>query len=115
MAVYLFIYGNFSPYEVLMIQEHIEKLREGVSAWNLWREQNPGIRPSLRDVIVERHFPNPTNIYNLPYFHGANFSNCDLHRVSLRNGSYFSCQFDGSGINWADFVDGYFDNCSFRR
>jgi uncharacterized protein YjbI with pentapeptide repeats len=98
-----------------MEQEHLEKLQEGVSSWNLWREQNPIIRPSLRNVNFEKCLPSKRHIYNLPYFDDANFSNCDLHRVSLRNGSYFHCVFDGSSINWADFVDGYFYNCSFRN
>lgn len=98
-----------------MIQEHLEKLQEGVNSWNLWREQNPIIRPSLRNVNFEKSLPNKKEIYNLPHFDHTDFSNCDLHGVSLRNGFYFNCVFDGSSINWADFVDGYFDNCSFRH
>jgi len=27
--------------------EHIAKLKEGVVAWNAWRDQNPDIRPDL--------------------------------------------------------------------
>lgn len=111
----LFIVGNIRLYTELMIQKHVEKLQEGVNAWNLWREHNPIIHPSLRNVIFERSFPNPSNVYNLPYFDGANFSNCDLQDVSLRNGFYFRCMFDGSSIYHADLVDGYFDNCSFRN
>lgn len=98
-----------------MVQEHLGKLQEGESSWNLWREQNPIIRPSLRNVNFEKSLPNKNEIYNLPHFDYTNFSNCDLHGVSFRNGFYFNCVFDGSSINWADFVDGYFKNCSFRN
>jgi uncharacterized protein YjbI with pentapeptide repeats len=98
-----------------MVQEHLEKLQEGVKTWNLWREQNPIIRPSLRNVNFEQSLPNKKHIYNLPHFDNTNFSNCDLYGASLRNGFYFNCIFDGSKINWADFVDGYFDSCSFRN
>ena len=28
--------------------EHLQILKQGVEAWNQWREQNKGIRPDLR-------------------------------------------------------------------
>ena len=27
--------------------EHVNKIKEGVSGWNKWREENPGINPDL--------------------------------------------------------------------
>jgi hypothetical protein len=34
--------------------EHVEILKEGVQAWNQWREVNPGVRPDLDGVGLVR-------------------------------------------------------------
>jgi hypothetical protein len=33
-------------------QEHLAILRQGVQAWNTWREANPEIRPDLREAEI---------------------------------------------------------------
>ena len=32
--------------------EHVALLRQGVDAWNAWRDQNPDIRPDLSDAYL---------------------------------------------------------------
>jgi pentapeptide repeat protein len=47
--------------------EHLAKLKEGVKAWNQWREQNPEVRPDLSGANLL----------------GANLSRADLSRANL--------------------------------
>jgi hypothetical protein len=47
-------------------QEHLRILRQGVKAWNQWREQHADVRPDLR---------------------GANLSGAILHSTNLREAS----------------------------
>ncbi|GAB6089122.1 pentapeptide repeat-containing protein [Spirochaeta dissipatitropha] len=96
-------------------EEHIKILQSGIENWNSWRNENPGLSPSLRDITFSDKFPNPKEIYNLPNFENCNFSNTDLHGVSLRNGFYTRCNFNGSQINFADLVDAYFESCTFNE
>ena len=95
--------------------KHVKNLKKGVEKWNKWREENPQISPNLRGLNFVKEFPNENEIYNLPNFEGCNFSNVDLHGVSLRNGYYINCSFDGSTIQYADLVDAYFSSCSFKK
>ena len=98
-----------------MNDNNVDELQKGSDFWNLWRKQNPKIRPDLRNVNFTSSFPSKLRDYGLPLFENTDFSNCDLHGVILRNGSYINCNFDRSDINWADFVDAYFEKCSFRN
>ena len=47
--------------------DHLEKLREGVEAWNAWRAENPDIWPDLRDA----------------YLTGANLTGADLNGAKI--------------------------------
>jgi hypothetical protein len=52
--------------------EHLTMLKEGVAAWNLWREKYPGIRPRLSGTDL-----GATDLSK------ANLSGADLNRASL--------------------------------
>jgi uncharacterized protein YjbI with pentapeptide repeats len=52
--------------------EHLEKLKEGVKAWNQWREEDPDIKPDLSNADFKG--------VNLK---SVNFSNSDLQRTCL--------------------------------
>ena len=93
--------------------DYIENIRKGSIIWNEFRKTENGIRPVLRDVDFVKEFPNPENYYSLPEMDEYDFSNCDLHGCSLRNGTFNNCKFDNSRINWADLVDAYFYQCTF--
>ena len=34
-------------------EEHVKILRQGVEAWNAWREKDPGVRPDLSEANLE--------------------------------------------------------------
>jgi len=93
--------------------DYITEIKKGSKSWNDFRITENGIRPVLRDIDFAKEFPNPSTPYNLPELDKFDFSNCDLHGCSFRNGTYNNCKFDSSSINWADLVDAYFYQCSF--
>ena len=81
--------------------EHLAKLKEGVEAWNQWREQNPEIRPDLRDAILSgAQLPGAhlggADLY-MTSLSEANLRAADLHRADLR-GTYLT-EADLSGAN----------------
>lgn len=96
-------------------EKHIRILRNGIKEWNQWRTKNPKLTPNLSNVDFVKEFPSKDEIYNLPNFNGCNFSNVDLHGVTLRNGYYTICCFDGYKINFSDLVDAYFTSCTFKK
>jgi hypothetical protein len=49
-------------------QKHLDILKQGVEAWNAWREQNPSTRPDLS----EAHF----------YYNSANLTDANLTGVN---------------------------------
>lgn len=59
--------------------EHVGILKQGVPAWNTWREENPEVRPNLREVRLR----------------GADLRGVDLRRVDL----------EGADLRRADFSD----------
>lgn len=99
----------------MITEEHKAILKGGTKKWNEWRNENPKLTPSLRDVEFVREFGDPKDFYNLPEFENADFSNADLHMSSLRNCMFHNCCFDGAKITFADLVDTYFHSCSFKN
>ena len=98
-----------------MEQEYVELLKNNAVAWNEWRNKCPEQTPSLREVdFVSELMKGKKDIYDLPHFHGIDFTNVDLHMSSLRNCFFDDCRFDGAKITFADLVDAYFINCTFK-
>src|SRR5947209_3194353 len=58
-------------------QEHLEKLREGVEAWNQWRVKNPRVQPDLREASLM-----------VAQLQGANFKEAQLQGAVLA-GAFF--------------------------
>ena len=54
-------------------KEHLARLKQGVEAWDRWREENPDLKPDLSDAKLERA--------NLG---GADLSGVDLYGAILR-------------------------------
>ena len=51
--------------------EHLSKLKQGVRAWNTWREENPNILPNLKKADLSK-----TNL------RGAFLARADLEQAS---------------------------------
>src|SRR5215217_3922941 len=69
-------------------QTHLEILRQGLDAWNLWREQYPAIKPDLSeaDLKWQPYGPYSRDVSRLS---GRNFSRTNLSEADL-SGAYLS-------------------------
>jgi Pentapeptide repeats (8 copies) len=64
---------------------HLERLRQGVDAWNAWRTEVPAIRPDLIGADLSR-----ANLIE------ANLTDADLRRANL-----FKANLSGADLSWA--------------
>lgn len=72
-------------------QEHLNLLKQGVQAWNRWREANPDLRPDLRAAHLEGL-----------ELAGANLSKADLHGAALANADLSKADLFGANLTQAD-------------
>ncbi len=76
--------------------EHLAKLKEGVEAWNAWRDENPDVMPDL----VE------TNLSGADLFEanlsGANLSVADLTGANLSLADLSVADLTGADLSGAD-------------
>ena len=68
--------------------EHLEILKQGVEAWNRWRDENPKIRPNLIRADLRDENLSSLDLRNLD-LRGTVFNNANLTGADLRN-SYFN-------------------------
>ncbi|NER83291.1 MAG: pentapeptide repeat-containing protein [Leptolyngbya sp. SIO1D8] len=84
--------------------EHLEKLREGVSAWNEWRKNHPGIKPDLREADLTNADLNDADLIyaNLSKANlsKANLSNANLSFVDLRDANL-----SNANLIYIDLID----------
>ncbi len=55
--------------------EHVEKLAAGVAAWNLWRTENPEVKPDLSEAVLADGLK----------LDGVDLSEANLKKVSIRS------------------------------
>ena len=67
--------------------EHLEILKQGVKAWNKWREENPDVEPDLKDVN-----------FSDAMLHGANLSEADLTRANLSRANLQGTNLQGAKL-----------------
>jgi hypothetical protein len=67
--------------------EHLKILKQGVKAWNKWREENPSIRPDLSEANL--------SWANLS---GAQLDNVDLHQANLRVANLVMANLNSSNL-----------------
>jgi Pentapeptide repeats (8 copies) len=68
--------------------EHVALLKQGVDAWNAWRDENPNIRPDLREENLRWAYLRRANLRRADLWQaglrGANLSRADLRGANLR-------------------------------
>ena len=93
--------------------EHLAKLKEGVEAWNQWREQNPEIRPDLSDVgIISADLS--TADLNWADLSGANLSGTKLDWASLHGANLSGTYLRGAELRRADLSGAYLGGVNLR-
>ena len=92
-------------------QLHLDTLRQGVRAWNRWREQNPEISPDLsRADLIGMVLPG-VNLAGVnlqganlreTVLEGANFLGADLRGVNLQQAELRKADFSEANLNRAN-------------
>ena len=118
----------------MAIVDHLQKLEEGVSAWNKWRNQNPDIAPDLsaadlRDAELQGANLHGTNLdqcdlrdaildgadLTLASLSRANLSGAILTSVNLAGVQGKRPNFAGANATGADFSDSKLGNAAFQN
>lgn len=71
--------------------EHLEILKQGVEAWNAWRQQHPYIRPYLTDAVLDG-----------ADLRGAFFRHAELARMNLSGANLSRADLVGAILNGSD-------------
>ncbi len=97
--------------------EHLEKLQEGVAAWNAWRQENPEIKPDLGGLdLTDPVFRGTPLWINDGQYIGI--SGIDLSHSLLRGANFSgalcrNANFSGSSFQDANFSEANFYNAIF--
>ncbi|MCP4539836.1 MAG: pentapeptide repeat-containing protein [Chloroflexi bacterium] len=86
--------------------EHVAKLREGAAAWNLWRKDNPDIKPDLSGADLSyANLDNAdlsyANLYNADLT-GANLSYANLDNANLTGANLYNADLSYANLYNAD-------------
>ena len=113
-------------------QEHIEKLRKGVDAWNKWRKDNPGSTPDfsktnfydlcmkLNLLTQDMQLRNErVNLRGMDFHNSvldeADFTRFDLAKANfreakLKNADFYDADLTGAELTYADLARTNFSN-----
>lgn len=68
-------------------QEHLDILKQGVGVWNKWREENPKIRPDLKQAKLVGLTLHKFNFFGADFFgadlHSSSLNKCNLNKTTL--------------------------------
>jgi hypothetical protein len=91
--------------------QHLQQLKQGVQAWNEWRDKSPGIRPDLSKEFLPDNLGGMVNLREtdltdayLAYtdFTGADFTGADLTRANLTRSNFYQAHFNNANLTRAD-------------
>ncbi|MGP8252051.1 MAG: toll/interleukin-1 receptor domain-containing protein [Terracidiphilus sp.] len=83
--------------------QHLDKLLEGVEAWNRWRRENPEIRPYLREADLSRAELNGVNLAGA-HLGEVNFFSSNLSGSDLRGANLIGIDLSEADLNGADLT-----------
>jgi hypothetical protein len=88
--------------------EHLAKLKEGVEAWNRWREENSLLRPDLTRADIQRADLIGANLsladLREANLSGANLTYADLSEAHLRRADLSNADLRGAKLNNANLL-----------
>lgn len=88
-------------------------LNSGAENWNKWRCTEKGKYADLSDLNFSTDYHSDDGFSGLPELERFDFSNMNLNRVSMRNGTFIDCDFSNSSFHFSDLVDVFCINCDF--
>jgi uncharacterized protein YjbI with pentapeptide repeats len=80
--------------------EHIAQLKKGVTAWNVWREENRDIRPDLREARLTEWNLREANLSEADLY-GANLRGANLRGANLIRAHLFGAMLYGANLREA--------------
>jgi uncharacterized protein YjbI with pentapeptide repeats len=90
-------------------QEQLDLLRQGVEAWNQWRENNPDVEVSLSKADLSRTDLSSVNLskanLNSTKLFAANLSKADFNGANLSRTNLNFAIFSGAHLNGANLSD----------
>lgn len=96
----------------MSIKTHISVFEKGVEAWNLWRAENPHIKPILRGEHLGSSDLDRINLSNTDLSHAtitrvslieANFTKADLSHADLGNSNLLRANLTGANLHKTNF------------
>jgi len=92
-------------------EEHLAILKQGVEAWNKWREENPDMKPDLSEadlfqITLSEADLNRANLSN------ADLSEADLSWANLSRTDLYRANLDGVDLHDANLDRSYLRNAS---
>jgi hypothetical protein len=95
-------------------QEHLAKLKEGVAAWNEWREENPDTDPDLSDTNLSGADLGDATLFRADLrdaeLSNTNLFGADLIAVNLSNADLRSVELSRASLQRAVLVDTNLEN-----
>jgi hypothetical protein len=83
--------------------QHLSILKQGVAAWNRWREENPGVRPDLHAAdLREANLQGAT--LRQADLNGAILSGADLRMADLREADLFGADLSVADLSQSNLV-----------
>ena len=85
--------------------EHVALLKQGVDAWNRWRDENPGTRPDLSEANLREANLSGTNL------RGANLREAGLSKANLSKANLSGANLFWACLNHADLTGADLTGC----
>ncbi len=82
-------------------QKHIDLIKKGVDAWNLWRKENPDEKPDLSNINLSHGDLSNADLSDTNLWE-ANINNSRLLRASLQRANLCFANLSNADLRWAD-------------
>jgi uncharacterized protein YjbI with pentapeptide repeats len=83
--------------------EHLQILKQGIAAWNAWREQNRDIRPDLSGATLTRAHLSGANL-SAADLSGSTLTGAILARATLTRTTLTGAELTGTNLTEANFT-----------
>jgi hypothetical protein len=84
--------------------EHLAILKQGVTAWNSWRQDRPEIMPNLRSCDLQQ-----------ANFQGADFTHTDFTEADISKSMFMSSDFSQANLTYTVLSHSDFREANFRQ